>query len=323
VKRVLVTGGTGFIGRNVLGGLVERGFEVHATSRVVKDGAEPGIRWHEVDLTDEGAVKVVLKQVSPTHLLHLAWYVEHGAFWSSAENVRWVAASLNLLLRFRESGGKRAVIAGTCAEYQWSHEDLTESSSPVVPSTLYGVSKDALRRVAMAFAEGAGIEIAWGRIFFLYGPHEHPARLVPSVTRHVLRGELARCSDGEQVRDFLHVRDAAGAFAALLDSSTTGAVNIASGVAVTIGEVVGTIGRIAGRPDLIGLGRIPRAPVDPDRICANVEKLFEGTSWRPEFSLESGLRETMEWWRREEGSGDAPAETGASEGDMTARSVIK
>ena len=94
-----------------------------------------------------------------------------------------------------------------------------------------------------------GISFAWGRIFFLHGPGEHPDRLVPSVTRALLAGEPARCTDGRQVRDFLHSSsDAAHAFAALLALRVEGPVNIASGRGCRSRELVGWIGDALGRP---------------------------------------------------------------------------
>src|SRR3954452_23524389 len=139
--RVLVTGATGFIGHHLPELLSSRGFEVATVSRA-----------GGVDLLEPGAPERVVAEVQPTHLLHLAWYAEPGKYWTSPENVRWVEASLALLRAFAAGGGRRAVLAGTCAEYDWAHGFCSEGVTPLAPWTLYGPSKHALREMAESFA---------------------------------------------------------------------------------------------------------------------------------------------------------------------------
>ena len=197
--------------------------------------AVEGVRWHEGDLLEGSAI---VADVRPQILVHLAWYAEHGKFWSSPENVRWVQGSLSLLRDFAAAGGARAVLAGSCAEYEWTREVYSEDAE-LAPATLYGAAKHGLHVVCDAFARQAGFELAWGRVFFLYGPFEAPGRFVPSIVRPLLRGEPAPMTEGTQRRDFLHTADAGAAFAALALSEVTGPVNIASGTGVTLREEVG------------------------------------------------------------------------------------
>lgn len=291
MKRVLVTGASGFIGRNTLEPLRRRGFEAAAVSRRPPNPSNKllqGIRWRGADLLAPGEAERVVDEVRPTHLLHMAWYAVHRDYWTSPENRGWVDASLRLVDRFRELGGERVVVAGSCAEYDWHAGVCVERETPLAPRGLYGTSKNALRE---ALGED---DVAWGRIFFLYGPHEHPGRLVPSVVRPLLRGEEARVSEGSQVRDFLHVADVGDAFAALVDSEVTGPVNVASGEGRSVREVVETAARIAGRLELVRFG----APVDEEPlVVADVTRLRDEVGWRPARTVEQGLAETVEWWR--------------------------
>jgi nucleoside-diphosphate-sugar epimerase len=297
-RRALVTGATGFVGRHALRALAELGFEVHAASRGEPPAELAGLAvWHRADLLEPSSAEAVIGATRPSHLLHLAWYAEHGEYWGSLENVRWVEASLRLLRRFADADGRRAVVAGTCAEYDWSRSPLSEVDTPLRPATLYGAAKHGLHVVAAALAAGAGFELAWGRIFFLYGPHEDPRRLVASVARALVRGERAPASHGRQLRDFLHAEDVAGAFAALLASEVTGAVNVASGQGVAIRDVVALLGELSGRPELVELGALPARPGDPAELVADVGRLREEVGWRSGRSLEEGLGETLEWWR--------------------------
>lgn len=298
-RRVLVTGATGFVGRNALAPLLARGFEVHAvSSRAPLTDAPGAVRWHRADLLDGTAREALVADVAPTDLLHLAWYAEPGRFWRSPENLRWAAASVELLRAFAQAGGRRAALAGTCAEYAWESEThCVEGRTPLEPATLYGAAKHALRIVAEAFAAEVGLSLAWGRIFFLYGPHEDPRRLVSSVAQALVAGRVAETSHGEQVRDFLYAPELADAFAAVLDSEVTGAVNVASGQPVRLRELVVAVAAAAGRPDLLALGARPANPSEPDVLTADVTRLRDEVGWRPALTLEEGVERTVRWWR--------------------------
>lgn len=296
LKRVLLTGAGGFIGRHCLPALRDAGFEIHALSRA---GHKIGhdVQWHAVNLLDDGAAERLLTEVRPTHLLHLAWYAEPGRYWTALENFQWVRASLTLLQAFTAQGGQRVVMAGTCAEYDWRHGWCSEEVTPLAPATVYGTCKHSLQAMLAAYSRQYGLSSAWGRIFFLYGPHEHPSRLVSSVIRSLLRGEPALCSSGEQVRDFLHVSDVASAFVTLLDSEVQGPVNIASGEAVAIRDVVEKISAKLGHPELLRLGARPAPAQEPPLLLADIRRLNGELGWQPTISLDSGLDETIAWWR--------------------------
>jgi nucleoside-diphosphate-sugar epimerase len=313
MSRVMVTGASGFIGRHVLGACVRAGHEVHAVSSrpgAGDDGAHPSqgdVRWHEADLLNPATASSLVARVRPELLVHLAWYAEHGRFWSSPENVRWVESSLALIRAFADAGGRRAVIAGTCAEYDWAAIDpvsadrplprCNELHTPTGPHTLYGACKRAVNAVAESFAATVGVELAHGRVFFLYGPGEQPGRLVAQVARSLLAGEPVATSDGRQVRDFLHVEDVAQAFYAILGSDVLGAVNIGSGEAVTVGQVIESIAARVGRPELVRWGAQPRAEGDPPVLLADVGRLREEVGFSPRIELADGLATAVEWWR--------------------------
>jgi nucleoside-diphosphate-sugar epimerase len=142
-----------------------------------------------------------------------------------------------------------------------------------------------------------GISSAWGRIFWLYGCHEYSQRLVPSVICSLLKGEVAKCSHGNQIRDFLYVQDVADAFVALLSSDIRGCVNIASGKAIVIKDIIFTIADYFGRRDLIQLGAIPKSLGEAPLVVADVARLFQEIGWEPKYELERAIVDTVEWWK--------------------------
>ena len=120
MKQVLLTGATGFIGRQALLPLITRGFDVHCTYRTKKPDIiydEKNVTWHKIDLLNRNDIEKLFDSISPTYLLHLAWDVSPGSYLESTNNFNWLVSSLHLLHEFAESGGRRAICAGTCFEY--------------------------------------------------------------------------------------------------------------------------------------------------------------------------------------------------------------
>jgi nucleoside-diphosphate-sugar epimerase len=296
MKTALVTGATGFVGRHAISALQSRDFAIHTASSDPLEGS--AARHHVCDLLEPDTVDNLLGEVRPTHLLHLAWFAQPNLYWTSEENLRWVSASLHLARAFRRAGGTRLVGAGSCAEYEWTGSRCSEAASRLAPATLYGTSKHALQLVLSAWAREVGMSVAWGRLFFLYGPYEQPVRLVPTVIRAALDKAPIRCTAGTQVRDFQHVADAAGALVALLDSEVTGPVNVASGHAVPVKNVVHAIADRLDASHLVELGALPLAASEPAAIEADVTRLREEVGWRDRFGLAEGLADTIAWWQR-------------------------
>jgi len=306
LKRVLITGARGFIGRQALRPLMQRGFEIVASTSGDAANADPAARWISCDLLAPGAAERLVAEARPTHLLHLAWYTDHGKFWNGRENLPWLAASVQLVDAFAAAGGRRAVIAGSCAEYDWSApHPCRESSTPLRPHTIYGTCKKALLEVVSAHAARAGVALAWGRIFLLHGPHEEPARFVPSLIRAMLAGQPAPMTCGLQQRDFLHVADVADAFATLLDGAVTGPVNIGSGEPVRLLDVATHIARRLDGLALLQAGALPARPDDPDALYPDVARLRDEVGWAPRLSLAAGLDDSIAWWRSQDTAGVA------------------
>jgi nucleoside-diphosphate-sugar epimerase len=297
VSRVLLTGSTGFIGRHVLDVLVEKGYEVHAVARRAET-PRTGVTWHEVDLLREDAAGDLVRAAGVDELVHLAWYATPGSFWSAPENERWIDASLRLLRAFGETGGRRAVLAGTCAEYAWGGDSLRENDTSLEPATLYGACKHATQVAAAGVARELGVSLAWGRVFFLYGPGERPGRLVSSVARDLLAGKEVGTSDGRQRRDFMYVGDVARAFVAILESAVSGPVNVASGRPVAVRDLVALIGRASGGLDRVCFGALPLREDEPPVIAGDVRRLTEEVGFHPDTGLEQGIEQTVAWWRQ-------------------------
>jgi nucleoside-diphosphate-sugar epimerase len=298
--RVLVTGASGFIGRHTLLPLIERGFEVHAVGNSRKGTAD--VAWYAADLLSENTRRELLEAVEPSHLVHGAWYLEPGrrGHFTSPANLDWVIASLDLVRSFQRRGGERVVTIGTCFEYAFTTSCLNESS-PLGRATVYGSSKVALGAAITALAEATGLSSAWARLFYLYGPHEDPRRLIADIASSLVAGREVATSEGHQRRDYMYVVDAGRALAALLASHVTGPVNIATGDAPPVRELVALVAETAGRPDLVRFGARPSDPADPAEIRADTSRLRAEVGWDALTPHPDAVRNTVDWWRAEAG----------------------
>lgn len=294
MRRLLVTGARGFIGRHVVP-LATQKYEVHAVSSSVQpDG--PFVTWHRADLLDPGQVTRLLQATRPTHLLHLAWYTEHGVYWNSPVNLSWTAATLDLLQAFHGAGGQRFVGAGTCAEYSLGADPVIEGVTPERPASLYGECKLATGRIAVRFGQLTGLQVAWARLFYLFGPGEPQSRFVPSLVAGLVGGVATECRHPEYLRDYMFVRDVAAALLAVVDGNVTGQINIASGNPLQLGQFATLFGERAGRPELVRLRTPPIEATEPLSVVADVTRLNSEVGWRPAVPLVDAADETIAWW---------------------------
>ena len=302
--RVFLTGATGFVGSHVARLLVRQGHEVHAL--VLGGDAEEDLAKERLgaegsqvvrvrgDLLDPSSYAAVLEKERFEACVHLAWYANPKDYLSARVNVDLLNASAQLGARLVDLGCRRLVMAGTCFEYDVSFGLLSESTA-LRPRHLYSTCKRALFEVMSHLTASSATSFAWGRLFFLYGPHESRGRLVPAVIDALLSGEDARVTTGEQFRDFMHVADAAAAIVHVLEhDELSGPVNIATGQPVRVRDVVETIAGTLDMKDRVAWGAVQARPNDPAFVCADVTKLRE-SGFRPNFDLASGLADTITW----------------------------
>jgi nucleoside-diphosphate-sugar epimerase len=236
-----------------------------------------------------------MRDIEPTHLLHLAWFSGHGQIWSTTENLDWVAASMRIATSFARSGGKRLVMAGSCAEYSGSGR--FDEAMTANPGSLYGIAKRSTRETVDLMAQQEGVSFAWPRLFHMYGPFEDERRLVASAIRTLLDGKIFPCSDGMQVRDFLFIEDVASALISLLFSDIEGAVNLGSGLPITLRRLLETVGDEIGRKELLRFGEKARTAHDPDVLIPSVDRQCIELGWYPKHNLSTGVKRSVEWWQ--------------------------
>ncbi|OBF66049.1 oxidoreductase [Mycobacterium sp. 852002-51971_SCH5477799-a] len=267
---VTLTGATGFVGRQILRKLLERDCSVQV---LVRDPSRLE------DIPARGEVKVVQTPDLFTaandrlekflegseSLIHAAWHVAPGEYLTSPLNLTCLTGTINLASVFSAVGGRRFVGLGTCAEYDASAGLMTTATS-LAPKTLYAACKASAFQVLGNFFDTKGVSFAWCRIFYLYGEGEDERRLVPYIRKQLEAGKEVLLSQGDQVRDFLDVKDAARMIADVAVGDHEGAVNVCSGKAVTVRQLAERIADEYGRRELLRFGARPENRFDPPRL---------------------------------------------------------
>lgn len=296
-RRILLTGGSGLIGRALEQRLLDAGHTVYALRRRAVDAGPSGggrLITLEGDLRSTEDVASAVETSRPACCFHLAWFAKPDEYLTSVpENLAAVRYSLDLLSHLVRAGCPQMVLAGTCAEYSLGPEVLREDG-PTAPSTMYGAAKLALSVAAGAAARQAGFRLAWGRIFYVYGPGEDARRIVPRLISEIRTGK-ATTPVSSQRKDYLHVDDVAGALAWAADKGLDGPLNVCSGVGTTTEAIRAILAAAAAERKILAPEPLVQDGSD-QRPIVGLPTVLRSSGWRPERHLEEGLASTLDWW---------------------------
>lgn len=295
MSEILVTGHTGFIGRQVVQELLRRGYNVCGVSKENKLPSQDNLRQINIDLLSSTECEEFFNNNHFEKMIHLAWYLGPKCHVANV-NIDWLQSSLQLLKLFCNTGGKVFQCNGTVSEYDFSYGYLTEDKSPLTNPSLHGICKSSLFNIASQYCKQNDVIFKWSRCFNLYGPNEKPQRLMPSVINSCLKGEDVKVSDCLKFQDYLHVEDTARGIVDVLESNIDGAVNICSGKPVQLKEIVNKIAELTNFKGKILWGAIPAAFGD-DVVVGNNNKL-KSIGFEPKYTLEEGLKQTINWWSK-------------------------
>ena len=266
----LLTGATGFVGRQVLRALGEKDVRVRVVVREGKQGQLEKLEGIESvvatqDLFAESADwwADVCKDIDT--VIHVAWYAEPGKYLQSAKNLDCLMGTLQMAKGAAQAGVNRFVGIGTCFEYDLT-AGMLSVGTPLRPLTPYAGAKAAAFMALAQWLPHQNVEFAWCRLFYLYGEGEDERRLVPYLRTKLAAGEAAELTSGKQIRDFLNVTEAGRMIAETALGHEQGPVNICSGVPITVRQLAEKIADEYGRRDLLMFGVRSDNLVDPAHV---------------------------------------------------------
>jgi len=222
----------------------------------------------------------------PEVCIHCAWIATPGVYLESPKNVHHREWSLTMIRRLAAMGTRRFVVAGTCAEYGASNEPLREEEE-ASPVTIYGREKNLLRVALEEESMKLGFELLWTRIFYPYGPAEHPQRLISSLIRGWETGNPLRLNNPQCVRDYIHVEDVATALLVIAEQRMMGTINVGTGIGVRLGEMDCLVRERMGISLEVGVSLLDSMGLH-DSVIADSKKL-KSLGWNPQYDIKSGI----------------------------------
>lgn len=304
--KVLVTGGSGFIGSHLCRRLCEKGSEVQATSRVRRIGKKGGPTWRQGDMADMATLRSLISDVKPDVIFHLAGSV------GASPNLDLVAptfqslltSTVNMLTVATEVGCRRIVLVASLTEPLPTHGEMT-------PGSPYAAAKWASSAYGRMFQSLYGTPSVMVRPFMAYGPAQDPRKLIPAVTLALLKGEAPKLSSGQWQADWIYITDVIEGFlAAAVTPQIEGAtIDLGSGTLVSVRTVVQQLVKVMGNLVEPLFDALPDRPFEQVRI-ADTADAYAKLNWKATTSLESGLQQTVAWYKAQ--LTGACAETGHS-----------
>lgn len=305
MKRAIVTGGTGFVGANLVRRLLRDGHEVHllvrpgyAVWRI--EALRSDVSLHEVELHDPTSVAKAVSRIRPDWIFHLA---AHGAYSWQEDMHRMVQTNIvgtvNLVEACLSAGFAAFVNAGSSSEYGFKDHAPSETE-PLDPNSHYAVTKASATLYCRYASRSRNVRITTLRLYSVYGPYEEPRRLVPTLIVHGLEGELPPLVNPDTARDFIYVDDVIEAFilAAGRMGGEPGAVyNVGTGVQTCMREAVETARRVLGIKAEAHWGSMPGRIWDTSVWVADNRRIREELGWKPAHTFEEGFRKTADWLR--------------------------
>jgi nucleoside-diphosphate-sugar epimerase len=308
MKRILITGATGFIGSNLTRELVRKGYKPTILARKSSNlwrinDILAKITVLETDLSNPTTLLKDLAIVKPNYIFHLASY---GINRSKENDIRQIYETniidtLNLLEATSKIGFEGFINTGSSFEYGLKTKPMSENDKPE-PIDYYSVSKLAATLTAKAFSNKHNLPIVTIRPFMAYGYYEATYRFIPTVILNGLRGKVINLNNPKSTRDFLFIEDLIDAYLLLLNSKKYFGeiINVGTGRQTTLFQTAELIDSLIGKKLQINWNASDSTATESPSNIADIKKINELLNWKPRYTLEDGIRKTINWFKKNE-----------------------
>lgn len=309
-KKILVTGASGFIGSHLTEKLVEMGCEVKAFVKynfqndwgwLEHSKVKDEIEIYTGDIRDYDAVYDAASDVDV--IFHLAALI--GIPYSYVSPLAYIKTNVegtyNILQSARQHNSDRVIVTSTSETYGSAQYVPIDEEHPMVGQSPYSASKISADQLAISYHRSFEMPVTIARPFNTYGPRQSARAIIPTIITQILNGQKEiKLGNLSPTRDFNYVKDTAAGFIALAKADNTiGEItNIGSNFEISMRDTVNLIVKLTGENVKIVTDeqRVRPDKSEVDRLYCDNSKIKKLTAWKPEYSLESGLKETIDWF---------------------------
>jgi len=303
VKRVIITGGTGFVGAKLARRLLQEGHEVHLLVRPSHrawriESIRADVNLQLVELGDTVALERLVGNIRPDWIFHLA---AHGAYSYQTDLPQMVQTNINgtmnLVNACLKTGFEALVNTGSSSEYGFK-DHAPKETEWLEPNSHYALTKASATMFCRYTAQSQNMHLPTLRLYSVYGPYEEPSRLIPKLVVNGLQGKLPPMANPEVARDYVYVDDVSDAYllAATRPGQEPGAIyNVGTGVQTSLREVVEVARRVMDIAAVPEWGSMPDRAWDTDAWVSNSQAIQNALGWRPRYTFETGFRQMVNW----------------------------
>lgn len=307
-KSVLITGGAGFIGTNLIKKLITLNCDINLVLKKttdlwrIKDVLDK-IKIYHADLLNKDVLIKIIHKINPVFIIHLATYSNYRNQ-SDAEQMTKtnIEGTLNLLIASKNINYKTFINAGSSSEYGIKEKPMSENDI-LEPISFYAATKASITLLCQVFAREYQKPIVTLRPFSVYGPREDEKRFIPTIMKAVIENKTIKLTKDSQRRDFIYIDDIVDIYIKTIfqgEKLTGQILNMGTGLEYTNDEVVKILFRITGKKVKIEKGAFPKRLWDTPHWVADISKTKKILNWKPKFSLQDGLKKTYEWYKNNE-----------------------
>ncbi|MEK7450490.1 MAG: SDR family NAD(P)-dependent oxidoreductase [Patescibacteria group bacterium] len=299
-KTVLVTGGAGFIGSTLTRRLLKMGYNINLIVKKdtnlwrLKDIVSK-IRMHEINLLENLKLSRAVNKIKPNTIIHLATYSNYRNQQAIKQMINLnIEGTLNLLMASKDINYAVFINTGSSSEYGFKNKPMNEEDL-LEPASFYAATKASATLFCQVFAKEYKKPIVTLRPFSVYGQHEEKDRFIPTIIKAVIENKPINLTPGNQRRDFIYIDDVVDAYIKTIRNGKSLAgqiLNIGTGKQYSNDDVVKMLFKAVGKTVSVKKGAFPKRLWDTPYWAANISKTNKLLKWKPQFSLEEGLRKT-------------------------------
>lgn len=305
-KSILITGGAGFIGTNLIRELIRLKYDISlvlkASSNLwgIKEVLNK-VKVYHVDLLNKKKLTKIVSKINPNFIIHLATYSNYRRETGVEEMIDInINGTLNLLLASKNINYELLINTGSSSEYGIKEKPMQENDL-LEPISFYAATKSSATLLCQVFAKEYKKPIVTLRPFSVFGPYEEEDRFIPTIIKAAIDNKSIKLTEGKIRRDFIYVKDVVDIYVKTLSYGKKLSVqilNVGTGIEYTNDEVVQTLFKVANKKVRIEKGAYPPRLWDTSHWVADTSKTKKILKWKPKFNLKKGLEETYKWYHK-------------------------